>query len=398
MNNRSPDGVIVAQVGPVQGGVAVEPGLVSVMMPAYNAERYIAQSIESLLAQEYSTWELIIVNDGSRDKTAEIAAGYGGDPRVKLVHQANGGEAAARNTALRHMSGEYLAFLDADDLYLPGALGNLCRFLDAHPEYGVVFSDGYFCDSEGRSLNRRLSEIRPGIYTGDILEPLVLNPAVITVPACVMLRRDSVERHELRFDTHLFLGTDWDFWIGLARYTRFGYLDRLTCMYRVHTTNITRTRGQQKRLDDWVAGREKVMKSDWFHKLSLPTRYRFFDNLLVELLSGPPTRHTAILESEAFQCLPAGMRAQLWRRVGIEYLLEQRDTAFAHQCLEEAVRLQPHAWKSRCLLWAASHLGKPAAGSVLRVWRLMVKATNGLKSLGRNRPKPVPAQLSFIRE
>src|SRR3990172_7899939 len=128
----------------VEGGTAVGSGLVSVMMPAYNAGRYIAQSIESVLAQEYSNWELIIVNDGSSDKTPQIAARYTGDPRIKLVHQANGGEAAARNTALQHMRGDYVSFLDADDLYFPDALSNLSRFLDTHPEYGVVFSDGYF--------------------------------------------------------------------------------------------------------------------------------------------------------------------------------------------------------------------------------------------------------------
>ncbi len=97
---------------------AMEPGLVSVMMPAYNAERYIRPAMESLLAQTYSRWELIVVNDGSKDATAAIARSFD-DPRIRVIDQPNGGEASARNTALRTMRGEFVAFLDADDAYLP---------------------------------------------------------------------------------------------------------------------------------------------------------------------------------------------------------------------------------------------------------------------------------------
>src|SRR5512145_295142 len=91
------------------------------MMPAYNAEVYIRQSIDSVLAQTYPNWELVIVDDGSTDRTGEIASEYG-DPRIRVFRQENGGEAAARNTALKNIQGEFLAFLDADDLYLPDHL------------------------------------------------------------------------------------------------------------------------------------------------------------------------------------------------------------------------------------------------------------------------------------
>ena len=77
----------------------MQPALISIMMPAYNAEDYIGEAIDSVLAQSYSNWELIIVNDGSEDKTADIAAKYT-DRRIKVFHQANGGESAARNAAL----------------------------------------------------------------------------------------------------------------------------------------------------------------------------------------------------------------------------------------------------------------------------------------------------------
>jgi glycosyltransferase involved in cell wall biosynthesis len=82
--------------------------VVSIMMPVYNAERYIEQAIESVLSQTYPHWELIIVNDGSTDRTPDIVTQYA-DPRIKAFHQPNSGEASARNMALRHLQGEYVA-------------------------------------------------------------------------------------------------------------------------------------------------------------------------------------------------------------------------------------------------------------------------------------------------
>ena len=95
--------------------------LVSVMMPAYNAENYIEAAVKSVLAQSYDHWELIVVDDGSTDGTASVVAEFD-DPRIKLFKQSNGGESAARNTAIRQMQGEFVAFLDADDMYLPDHL------------------------------------------------------------------------------------------------------------------------------------------------------------------------------------------------------------------------------------------------------------------------------------
>ena len=95
--------------------------LVSVLMPAYDAEQFIAEAIESVLAQRYQEWEMIIVNDGSTDGTEGIITRYS-DPRIKLISQENAGEASARNTALKHINGEYVAFLDADDFLLANHL------------------------------------------------------------------------------------------------------------------------------------------------------------------------------------------------------------------------------------------------------------------------------------
>jgi glycosyltransferase involved in cell wall biosynthesis len=361
-------------------------------MPVYNGEAFIVEAIESVIAQTYPHWELVVVDDGSTDATPQILDKYA-DRRIVTIRQDNAGEARARNVGLEHAKGPYIAFLDADDLYLPNALADLAEFLDVHPEYDVAFSDGYICDERGKALTR-LSDIRPGVYTGDILEPLVLTAGVIAGVMCTMTRRSIVERHGVRFDESLVIGPDWDFWIQLARHARFGYLDQLTCMYRVHQTNVTRTSGLRKRKDDLVFGRMKVLNSDWFQELSVPTRQQFFYALLITLLDGQPTRQKAILESGQFQSLPAHVQAELWRHVGVDYLRKKSEPGFAIDCLQAALRIRPGDWKSRCLLWTL-RLGISVPFSLLRLWRVAHRVVNRLRSLG-HRPRPTPAGLGPV--
>ncbi len=198
---------------------------VSVIMPVYNGELYLKQAIDSLLSQAFQDWELVVVDDGSTDATAQILQQYT-DARIQIFRQKNRGEAGARNTGLANMTGEYMAFLDADDEYLPGALENLVSFLDNHPQYTVVFSDGYICNDKDQQL-MRLTEVRPGIFTGNVLDPLIMTPTVLTVPVCTMTRISRVREFDLRFDEENNLyGTDWDFWIRLAVHVKFGYLDK----------------------------------------------------------------------------------------------------------------------------------------------------------------------------
>lgn len=105
--------------------------MISIIMPVYNGDRYIGQAIESCLRQsERERWELIIVNDGSTDDTARVIEPYLEDKRVKLVSQDNKGVSAARNRAIAHSRGNYIAFLDADDYYLPHTIKNYLEAIE----------------------------------------------------------------------------------------------------------------------------------------------------------------------------------------------------------------------------------------------------------------------------
>src|ERR1700755_1199399 len=113
--------------------------MITVLMPAYNAEHYIAEAIASVLQQTYANFELVIVNDGSTDGTRNIIKTFR-DPRIKLIDQANMGVAAALNTGLGHARAPYIARFDADDICYPERLEKQLDFLQSNPDYILVGS------------------------------------------------------------------------------------------------------------------------------------------------------------------------------------------------------------------------------------------------------------------
>ena len=111
--------------------------LVSVIIPVYNGERYLRQAIESVLAQSYRPIEILVVDDGSTDGTADIARSY---PEVRYIHQANQGQGAAMNAGIKVSGGEYISFLDADDLWPPDKLRIQAEYLFKNPQVGYVIA------------------------------------------------------------------------------------------------------------------------------------------------------------------------------------------------------------------------------------------------------------------
>src|SRR5690625_3066297 len=122
--------------------------LISVVMPAFNEERWISESIQSILDQSFRDFELIIVDDGSTDKTFEIASSFE-DPRVKVYRQENMGPAAARNKALSLVKGQYIALQDADDRSKPERLEKQYDFLENNLDYIAVGTDADYIDKDG---------------------------------------------------------------------------------------------------------------------------------------------------------------------------------------------------------------------------------------------------------
>lgn len=314
-------------------------GLVSILMPAYNAAGYIGAAIESVLAQTYPHWELIIVDDGSIDGTSDVVRQYT-DPRIRLAGQANAGEAAARNHTLQLARGDYLAFLDSDDQFLAQHLELGVGYLKAHPERDGVYTDGYYIDSRGQR-GQRLSQQRRGPFDGCLFEPLVRASDVFGPPLCVVIRREAVTRSGQLFDTEIVIGPDWDFFTRVSATATFGYLGQATCLYRVHQTNITLVAGATRRQLSLARCREKATQLPGFDGCSLETRDYVFYDLLVNLLTGLPDRQAAVTAGPAFKALPAERRARLYRLMASRSILSGLAADHVPAWLTQARTLHP---------------------------------------------------------
>jgi len=208
---------------------------VSVLMPAYNVEPYVGDAIRSVLAQTYGDLEVIVVDDGSKDGTAEaVAALAAEDRRVRLVRQANRGLAGARNTAMRMARAEVFALLDSDDLWEPEFLAEQVAILDARPEIDIVTGNGWmYGGSRHGELARPCPDSRPdpdlGAILGDeraVFIMSVFRRRVYEVVGC--------------FDETMRTNEDYDFWLrGAISGFRFARNDRPLGHYRIRTDSLS---------------------------------------------------------------------------------------------------------------------------------------------------------------
>lgn len=216
------------------------PDVVSVVMPAYNAEPYLAEAAASALSQSWSALELIIVNDGSTDGTQRIADDLArSDARVVVVHQENRGVCAARNAGLAVAKGEWLAFLDSDDLFLGDKLTRQVHFMQQTPGTDLVFSDFYIGDEGGAPIFLERVEL-PHAPLNELLAYRCW-----FAPLAPLMRASLVDRIG-GFDETLEASEDWDFWIRAARATDFSYLPGPVGVYRIHSAQSHGNRARMK--------------------------------------------------------------------------------------------------------------------------------------------------------
>lgn len=235
-----------------------ESTVTTVIIPAYNQGHYLAQAIESVLAQTYDDFEIVVVDDGSTDDTAQIAQGFD-DPRLRYVYQDNQGLSAARNTGIAHARGRYLTFLDSDDLFLPQKLALLAGRMDEETELGLVAGIAIPIDERGEPIGKPFDQNPPS----DGRQLLLHNPLHV---GSVLLRRTWQEKVGL-FDQSLRSYEDWDMWLRLALAgCPMGWVDRPVSQYRFHTEQMTRDGSQMTTatfavLDNLFARSD--LPSDW---------------------------------------------------------------------------------------------------------------------------------------
>lgn len=238
---------------------------ITVVIPVYNAEAYLDKTIQSVLAQSYSDFEVILVNDGSQDRSVEICEQFH-DPRIQILHQENQGPAAARNLGIRHAQGEYVAFLDGDDLWTEDKLARHIEHLDRNPEVGVSFCPSRFIDDQGNEMGllqlTKMSEITP-------IDLLCRTP--IGNGSVPVIRRSILEAIEFvneagevcyfNPDRRLHPSEDVECWIRIALKTKcqFGGIPEALTLYRI--SSQSHSAQLMKKLHSWEAMLQDL--EDW---------------------------------------------------------------------------------------------------------------------------------------
>lgn len=199
--------------------------LVSIVIPTFNRARYIAQTVDSVVAQTYADWQLTIVDDGSTDDTRRVLERYACDERIAVLHQQNSGQAAARNHGLRRARGELLCFLDSDDIWKPDKLARQVDILAGAPEYDVAYGDRETIDGAGNLLHARNMKRYSGRVTRRLLKDNFISFST------AMIRTEKV-RAVGGFDPAIRYGDDYDLWLRLSVDSLFLYVPEIFSAYR----------------------------------------------------------------------------------------------------------------------------------------------------------------------
>jgi glycosyltransferase involved in cell wall biosynthesis len=209
----------------------------TVVMPAYNHAEYVGEAIDSVVAQTFDDWELIVVDDGSTDDTAEVARTRAErDGRIKIVSQANAGPAAARNNAIARSSGEWITFLDSDDVWYPRTLATYAKAVAAHPGQGFFHGRRDRLDAAGTvAATTGEFQDRP-TGTPELFGRMFLS----TMVSCIS--RELIERVGA-FDEGLRSCEDYELFLRLSLLTSFVPVGASTGMRRRHGRNISRQTG-----------------------------------------------------------------------------------------------------------------------------------------------------------
>ncbi len=221
--------------------------LVSVVVPTYNYGRFLSRAVDSALAQDVEGLEVLVVDDGSTDGTAELMAGYAGNARVRYLPQAHGGVSKARNAGIRAARGRYVALLDADDLWpRRDKLALQTGYLEAHPEVGWIFGD---VSLVGPGEDERPYLWRLGWYSEESPEPrrVPLTLAELWwdrfgVPTSSVLARRSAYEEAGGFDESLEMWEDLDLWIRLQIRYPVAFIPTALVERHIHGANTGRRR------------------------------------------------------------------------------------------------------------------------------------------------------------
>jgi len=259
MNHEPMAGSPAHKEGSAKGGLLAG---VTVVIPAYNYAHFLRDALDSALAQDHPRVEIIVVDDGSSDNTREVVVAYG--DRVRYIHQANAGLSAARNTGIAAARHEWIALLDADDMFMSEMLKRLAETVTAlPPEFGLIACDCTRMTEDKQPIEKKrlMDDVTREIFTEDIL---LCNQFVADA---VLFRRDIALKIG-GFDTSLRSSEDRDMWIRMSRHCRIYKIPEALVRIRVHGTSMS-TNAQRMR-DNMLRVLAKSRAANVVHRWHLP--------------------------------------------------------------------------------------------------------------------------------
>lgn len=206
--------------------------LISVIIPAYNAENTILETIDSVLQQSYAKFELIVINDGSTDRTLELLQTIQ-NPKLKIFSYQNGGLSTARNRGIKHSQGQYLTFLDADDRWTTDKLELQLNALKQNPQAALAYSWVYFEYEDTKLSYADTSSYFTGKIYGELLKKNFLHNG-----SNALIKKEIIEKIGL-FDADLKCCEDWDFYLRIAAEKEFVLVPKVQIFYRQSATSMT---------------------------------------------------------------------------------------------------------------------------------------------------------------
>lgn len=212
---------------------------ISVVIPTYNRSYYLRETLDSVFAQTYKDIEIIVVDDGSTDNTQEAIRKY--LDRIVYIYKDNGGQGSARNVGIKIAKGEYIAFLDSDDLWLPHKLQVQVAHMDSHPEWGMAFSLYESIDDANRTIGKW---IRPKWTSYDTL---LLRGNIIPILTVMVRRRVFDEVGMFDESREIIAVEDYVMWLRIGLKYKIGFIDAILARYRFHAGNISSSKKEMQR-------------------------------------------------------------------------------------------------------------------------------------------------------
>ncbi|MBQ7902043.1 MAG: glycosyltransferase family 2 protein [Clostridia bacterium] len=214
----------------------------SIIIPVYNGEKFIDNAIKSVLAQTYEDWELVVVDDGSKDNTAQVLEAYADNEKIHIFHQQNGGVSAARNKGMQEAVGSHFAFLDADDLWLENHLEVMAELIDAYPDAGLYATFAQINLSDERSITscNYFQNNAETVYLEDFFAEYHRDKTVkVFVPTSTVISREANDKVG-GFPVGCKIGEDLEHDLRIAAYYPIVITKRITAVYEKRNSTATK--------------------------------------------------------------------------------------------------------------------------------------------------------------